>query len=58
MYIYNYFTILLGGCIFYDTRFDMIHDTKKKKKNLIHDMIHDLTSMSKTSRGIRLIPKL
>ena len=53
MYIYNYFTILLGGCIFYDTRYQ-----KKKKKNLIHDMIHDLTTMSKTSRGIRLIPKL
>ena len=32
MYIYNYFTILLGGCIFYDTRFDMIHGPKKKKK--------------------------
>jgi len=51
MYIYNYFTILLGGCVFYDTQFDTIHDTKKKS-------IHDLTTMNKTSRGIRLIPKL
>ena len=55
MYIYNYFTILLGGCVFYDTRFDTIHDTKKKS---IHDTIHDLTTMNKTSKGIRLIPKL
>ena len=50
MYIYNYFTILLGGCVFYDTRY--------KKKKSIHDTIHNLTTMNKTSRGIRLIPKL
>ena len=57
MYIYNYFTILLGGFLFYDTLFDTIHDTKKKKKS-IHNTIHDLITMNKTSRGIRLIPKL
>ena len=31
MYIYNYFIILLGVCVSYDTRFDTIHDTKKSK---------------------------
>ena len=31
MYIYNYFIILLGVCVSYDTRFDKIHDTEKSK---------------------------
>ena len=31
MYIYNYFIILLGVCVSYDTRFNTIHDTKKSK---------------------------
>ena len=26
MYIYNYFIILLGVCVSYDTLFDAIHD--------------------------------
>ena len=43
MYIYNYFIILLGVCVFYNTWFNTIHDTEKKK--LIHDTIHDLTTI-------------
>ena len=31
MYIYNYFIILLGVCVSYDTRIDMIHDIEKSK---------------------------
>ena len=31
MYIYNYFIILLGVCVSYDTRFDTIHDVEKSK---------------------------
>ena len=31
MYIYNYFIILLGVCVSYDTLFDAIHDAKKLK---------------------------
>ena len=31
MYIYNYFIILLGVYVSYDTQFDTIHDTKKSK---------------------------
>ena len=33
MYIYYYFIILLGVYVFYDTRFDTIHDTEKLKIN-------------------------
>ena len=37
MYIYNYFIILLGVCVSYDTRFDTIHDTKKSKIDSQYD---------------------
>ena len=48
MYIYNYFIILLGVCVSYDTRFDTIHDTKKNQKS-IYDTIHNLTTMDSRS---------
>ena len=41
MYIYNYFIILLGVCVSYDTRFDMIHNTKKSKINSQYDSRFD-----------------
>ena len=31
MYIYNYFIILLGVCVSYDTQFNTMHDTEKSK---------------------------
>ena len=37
MYIYNYFIILLGVCVSYDTRFDTIHDKKKSKIDSRYD---------------------
>ena len=43
MYIYNYFIILLGVCVSYDTR--SIRYTIQKNQKLIHDTIHDLTTM-------------
>ena len=41
MYIYNYFIILLGVCVSYDTRFDTIHDTEKSKIDLLYDSRFD-----------------
>ena len=41
MYIYNYFIILLGVCVSYDTRFDMIHDIEKSKIDSRHDSRFD-----------------
>ena len=52
MNIYNYFIILLGVCVSYDTRFNTIHDKKNQKS--IHDTIHDLTMMDQTVKNIRL----
>ena len=41
MYIYNYFIILLGVCVSYDTRFDTIHDAEKSKINSRYDSRFD-----------------
>ena len=41
MYIYNYFIILLGVCVSYDTRFDTIHDAEKSKINSRYDSQFD-----------------
>ena len=41
MYIYYYFIILLGVCVSYDTRFDMIHDTEKLKIDSQYDSQFD-----------------
>ena len=37
--------ILVGVCVFYDTQYDAIHDTKKKS---IHDAIYILTTIGTT----------
>ena len=41
MYIYNYFIILLGVCVSYDTRFDTIHDVEKSKIDSRYDSRFD-----------------
>ena len=41
MYINNYFIILLGICVFYNIRFDIIHDTKKSKADTRYDLRFD-----------------
>ena len=41
MYIYNYFIILLGVCVSYDTQFDTIHGTEKSKINSQYDLRFD-----------------
>ena len=38
--------ILVGVCVFYDTQYDAIHDTKKKS---IHDAIYILTTIGTTT---------
>ena len=41
MYIYNYFIILLGVCVSYNTRFNTIHNTKKSKIDSRYDSRFD-----------------
>ena len=41
--------ILVGVCVFYDTQYDAIHDTKKKS---IHDAIYILTTIGTSTTTI------
>ena len=53
MYIYNYFIILLGVCVSYDTRFDTIHDTKKSKIDSRYDSWFDNYATTTRILGLR-----